>query len=84
MIFSKLALVLSLAVSSLAAPTTNAVVDKRANVLTFKAYNKFQISDTVAGNALAEVNAAFPVRHLHLLSICIVFLCDYVADYNLG
>lgn len=62
MYFSKLAVVLSLAATSLAAPAKGFAPYKRADVLTFRKYNDFQISDGVAGNALAEVNAAFPVR----------------------
>jgi hypothetical protein len=34
---------------------------KKAGVLTAKPYSEFQVSDGVAGNALAEVNANFPV-----------------------
>ncbi|KAK4944558.1 hypothetical protein LTR10_015992 [Elasticomyces elasticus] len=37
------------------------VRSKRAGVLTAKPYSEFQISDGVAGNALAEVNANFPI-----------------------
>lgn len=56
--FSSLAVMLSLAFSTLAAPT--AVVEKRA--LTFQPYNQFQISNGVGGNALQETNQRFPVR----------------------
>ena len=42
---------------STAAPVN--VKTKRA--LTVRPYSEFQISDGVAGNALAEVNAQFPV-----------------------
>lgn len=59
--FPSIAVFLSLAVSSLAAPTP--VSQKRANTLSFRTYDQFQISDGKAGNALAEVNAAFPVRY---------------------
>ena len=55
--FSSLAVMLSLAVSTLAAPT--AVVEKRA--LTFQPYNQFQVSNGVGGNALQETNQKFPV-----------------------
>ncbi|ETS85820.1 hypothetical protein PFICI_03845 [Pestalotiopsis fici W106-1] len=61
MYLSNLAVVLSLAAASIAAPATSFAPYKRADVLTFRKYNDFQISDGVAGNALAEVNAAFPV-----------------------
>jgi hypothetical protein len=37
-------------------------LDRRANVLTTQTYNQFQVSTGIAGNALAEVNAKFPVR----------------------
>ncbi|KAH6653819.1 hypothetical protein BKA67DRAFT_690935 [Truncatella angustata] len=57
--FSKIATMLALVATSLAAPTTQP--QKRADVLTFQTYNNFQISDGTAGNALAEVNKAFPV-----------------------
>jgi hypothetical protein len=49
---------LSLAASSLAAPHT---LDKRAGVLKVQTYNQFSVSAGVGGNALAEVNAKFPV-----------------------
>jgi hypothetical protein len=53
--------VLSFALASWAAPTTS--YHKRADVLTFRPYNEFQISNGIAGNALAEVNKDFPVRY---------------------
>jgi len=39
-------------------------VNKRdaAGVLTVQTYDEFNVSGGVAGNALAEVNAKFPVR----------------------
>jgi len=43
------------AVATVAAGTTG------ASVLTVQDYNDFQVSDGVGGNALAEVNAKFPV-----------------------
>ncbi|KAI1851302.1 hypothetical protein JX266_003377 [Neoarthrinium moseri] len=57
--FSIIAVLLSLTATSIAAPAP--VHQKRADVLTFRTYNNFQISNGVAGNALAEVNQAFPV-----------------------
>ena len=48
-----------LAVGALAAPVEKA--HKRAGLLAQRAYADFQVSDGVAGNALAEVNAKFPV-----------------------
>ncbi|KAI0129172.1 hypothetical protein BJ170DRAFT_362400 [Xylariales sp. AK1849] len=59
MLFSGIAVVLSLAISTLAAPVSKA--QKRVDTLTFRTYNDFQISDGVAGNALEEVNEAFPL-----------------------
>jgi hypothetical protein len=77
--FSNVALLLTLAISSLAAPVcspkataTATAVAKAApastaakgsagSVLTVQNYNDFQASDGVGGNALAEVNAKFPV-----------------------
>lgn len=55
----KSTVVFSLALSALALPTSNVV--KRADVLSTQSYADFQVSDGVAGNALAEVNANFPV-----------------------
>ena len=60
MYFSK-AVVLSFAVSALALPTLSTKPHKRAGVLTATTYDNFQVSDGVAGNALAEVKAKFPV-----------------------
>jgi len=56
-------LFLALGISTLAAPRSPSL-DRRANVLTTQTYNQFQVSGGVAGNALAEVNAKFPVRAL--------------------
>lgn len=58
--FFKATIILSLAVSALALPT----LPKRAGVLTARPYADFQISDGVAGDALAEFQAKFPVRNL--------------------
>jgi hypothetical protein len=55
--FSGAAILLSIVALAAAAPT--GVKSKRA--LTVKSYAEFQVSDGVAGNALAEVNANFPV-----------------------
>lgn len=62
MYFSK-ALVLAFAASALALPATSKPV-KRAGVLTATTYDNFQVSDGVAGNALDEVKAKFPVGSL--------------------
>lgn len=60
--FFKTALIFCLAVSGLALPTSNSNRRaKRADVLKVQDYADFQVSDGVAGNALAEVNANFPV-----------------------
>lgn len=56
---STAAVFLSLALSSLAAPTPAQGLERRA--LTFRSYNTFQISNGVGGDALNEVNKAFPV-----------------------
>ncbi len=64
MYFTRLAVVLSLAVSALALPTAipgAAPKQKRAGVLKATSYADFQVSDGVAGNALNEVLAKFPV-----------------------
>lgn len=59
---TSLTVLLSLATATLSTP-----VDKRASaVLTVQTYNAFSVSSGVAGNALAEVNAKFPVRVLIL------------------
>ncbi|ETI26283.1 hypothetical protein G647_03060 [Cladophialophora carrionii CBS 160.54] len=42
---------------------------KQAGVLTARPYSQFQISDGVAGNALAEVNAMFPIDTSDLASV---------------
>lgn len=65
--FSSLAVMLSLAFSTLAAPT--AVIERRA--LAFQPYNKFQISDGVGGNALQETNQRFPVSASLFTQACI-------------
>ena len=59
MFFSK-TLILAFAVSALALPTGN-LPQKRAGVLTSASYADFQVSDGVAGSALDEVKAKFPV-----------------------
>lgn len=43
-------------------------VQKRADILPVRPYTEFQISDGVAGNALAEVAANFPVRNSPVLA----------------
>jgi hypothetical protein len=55
--FSSTTVLLSLLALSSAAPAQQ----KAKRALTVKSYSQFQVSDGVAGNALAEVNAQFPV-----------------------
>jgi hypothetical protein len=62
--FSSLAILGLFAVSSLAAPAATPV-KRAAAVLTEQTYNEFSISSGVAGKALDEVNAKFPVRPSH-------------------
>jgi len=59
-----------LIVTSLASPIGNGN-EKRASasVLTEQSYSDFQVSDGVGGNALAEVNAKFPVDLSALSSV---------------
>jgi hypothetical protein len=58
--YFKAAVVFSLICSAVAAPAA-AGVGTSKSVLTSRKYADFQVSDGVAGNALAEVNAKFPV-----------------------
>lgn len=63
------AAVLFLAASALALPTAqDAAPHKRAAVLTKQSYAQFQVSDGVAGNALAEVQAKFPVSSAPIIT----------------
>ncbi|KAI5459833.1 hypothetical protein BGZ63DRAFT_425783 [Mariannaea sp. PMI_226] len=55
----KIILFASLAVSVTALPTKSS--QKRADLLQVQDYSEFQISDGVAGNALAEVAQKFPI-----------------------
>jgi len=59
--FSTITLFLSLTASALSAP-----IERRA--LKTQTYNQFQVSDGIAGNALAEVDAKFPVCLFSLIS----------------
>jgi hypothetical protein len=58
--FPTIAILLGLAVSSIAAP----VADLNKRALKSQTFNQFTVSAGVAGNALAEVNAKFPVGAL--------------------
>lgn len=61
--------VLFLAASVLALPTAQDGNHKRAAVLTKQSYAQFQVSDGVAGNALAEVQAKFPIDENDLANV---------------
>ncbi|KAJ0121449.1 hypothetical protein J7T55_008613 [Diaporthe amygdali] len=63
------AAVLFLAASALALPTVQDGNHKRAAVLTKQSYADFQVSDGVAGNALAEVQAKFPIDENDLANV---------------
>ena len=65
MYFAKVAVVLSLAMSATALPAgTDDPKVKRAGVLKVSDYAHFQVSDGIAGNSLAEIEAKFPVSSL--------------------
>ncbi|KAI0136533.1 hypothetical protein BJ170DRAFT_677404 [Xylariales sp. AK1849] len=68
MYFTKIAVVLSLVASALAVPTGD-VSRKQKRALTFQTYADFQISDGVAGNALAEAQAKFPIDTTDLANV---------------
>ena len=59
--YFKAAVLFSLLASSLAIPTSNGNRKFKRGVLSVQDYSDFQVSSGVAGNALAEVNAKFPV-----------------------
>lgn len=60
--YFKATILFSLAASALALPApSQGAVEKRAAVLKASNYADFQVSSGVAGNALAEVQAKFPV-----------------------
>ncbi|KAF2122346.1 hypothetical protein BDV96DRAFT_609256 [Lophiotrema nucula] len=65
--FSTSFVLTGLLATALAAPT--AKPHKRAGVLTAQSYAQFQVSDGVAGNALAEVNAKFPIDTSDLANV---------------
>ncbi|KIW83446.1 hypothetical protein Z517_02691 [Fonsecaea pedrosoi CBS 271.37] len=69
MYISPATILLSIVALSTAAPTGIGAKTKRANVLTVQPYSQFQVSDGVAGNALAEVNAKFPIDTSDLASV---------------
>lgn len=63
--YFKAAILFSLAASAIALPTSQDAPKKRAGVLSVQNYADFQVSDGTAGNALAEVQAKFPVSSCH-------------------
>ena len=63
--YLKAAVLFSLLASSFALPTTDASRKVKRGVLTVQDYSQFQVSSGKAGNALAEVNAKFPVCIQH-------------------
>ncbi|KEF59340.1 uncharacterized protein A1O9_04184 [Exophiala aquamarina CBS 119918] len=63
--FSSTAIVLGLLALSSASP----IAPKAKRALTVQSYSQFQVSDGVAGNALAEVNAKFPIDQQNLASV---------------
>ncbi|KAH8885250.1 hypothetical protein GQ53DRAFT_660334 [Thozetella sp. PMI_491] len=70
MYFAKAAVVLSLALSAVAMPAgTDDRKVKRAAVLKVSDYSAFQVSGGTAGNALAEVQAKFPIDETNLAGV---------------
>ncbi|KAM7224456.1 hypothetical protein V8F06_000237 [Rhypophila decipiens] len=68
--YFKSAFLFSMVVSAMALPTTKMEKTKRqANILRVQDYVQFQISDGVGGNALAEVQAKFPIDESNLASV---------------
>lgn len=65
----KATILFSLIASAIALPTPADAPEKRAGVLSTQKYADFQVSDGKAGNALAEVQAKFPVRLFSLPSV---------------
>jgi hypothetical protein len=61
--FTKFYVAISLISSAIALPISSTSIARRA--LQFREYADFQISDGVAGNALDEAKAKFPVRKLN-------------------
>ncbi|KAL2180351.1 uncharacterized protein P884DRAFT_289768 [Thermothelomyces heterothallicus CBS 202.75] len=67
--YFKAAVLFSLLASSFALPTGSADRTVKRGVLSVQNYSEFQVSDGVAGNALAEVNAKFPIDTSNLASV---------------
>lgn len=59
--YLKAAVLFSLLASSFALPTASGDRKVKRGILSVQDYSDFQVSDGVAGNALAEVKAKFPV-----------------------
>jgi len=80
----KVVVLFSLLAFGLALPTPNAEpkIQKRA-ILRPQNYSEFQVSDGVAGNALEEALAKFPVRQTPkpILLICHVFANSHLDRY---
>ncbi|KAK3335500.1 hypothetical protein B0T19DRAFT_10137 [Cercophora scortea] len=67
--FFKAAFLFSLVASSIAAPAgSDTRLSKRA-VLSVQNYSQFQVSSGVGGNALAEVQAKFPIDEKNLAAV---------------
>ncbi|KAK3329406.1 hypothetical protein B0H66DRAFT_23425 [Apodospora peruviana] len=67
--YLKTAFLFSMVVSAIALPTSSPKTVKRAAILDVQDYSDFQISDGVAGNALAEVQAKFPIDESDLANV---------------
>ena len=65
-----LTLLLSLSSALFAAPTSKRATGTSAAVLTASSYDDFSVSAGVSGDALAEVNAKFPVGTLPIPYFC--------------
>lgn len=79
--YVKAAVLFSLAASAIALPTAQDAPKKRAGVLSVQNYADFQVSDGVAGNALAEVQAKFPVRFIRYLLFSCYPSCAHVYQF---
>ncbi|KAH8658492.1 hypothetical protein BX600DRAFT_514982 [Xylariales sp. PMI_506] len=75
--FSKIVTILGASALALSAAIPANGISKRA--LKFRTYDQFQISDGVAGNALAEVNSDFPVDLTNAASVSASDLAILVA-----
>ncbi|KAK4158488.1 hypothetical protein C8A00DRAFT_28498 [Chaetomidium leptoderma] len=67
--YLKAAVLFSLLATSFAAPASTGDRIVKRGVLTVQDYSQFQVSSGVAGNALAEVNANFPIDQSDLASV---------------